>query len=92
MSVLAIDGLSLIRRIYEANKEASPEERPEKSADSAIRSLRRAFEEVAPRHAFCALDSGGSTWRHALYPDYKANRPSRRRAWRSPWPGLPANC
>jgi len=75
MTVLAIDGLSLIRRVFEGNKQRPAEERVEKATQSAISSLRRAFRELTPSHAFCALDVGGPTWRHALYPAYKATRP-----------------
>lgn len=75
MSVLAIDGLSLIRRVFEGNKQHPAEERVEKATQSAIQSLRRALRELSPSHAVCALDAGGANWRHALYPEYKATRP-----------------
>lgn len=78
--LLIVDGTNVVRRVYEANKgpkgaeaEHTPE-RAEGSLRSSWGSIRRALEEHQPTHFFAAFDAGGNTWRHQLYPAYKANR------------------
>ena len=72
--LLAIDGLNIVRRIYEA----SPEPDSQDKADNALRFSLSAFtklqHEHAPTHLVAAFDFGGLTWRHALYPSYRAHR------------------
>lgn len=76
MIALLVDGLNLIRRIHAAvpGDPGSAQHR-EGVLRSCERSLRRALTENAPSHAVCALDDPGPSWRHALQPQYKANRP-----------------
>lgn len=81
MKLLLLDAMNLLRRVYEAAyREAQQngllfdESLCRTTAVNAIRSLRRAFDEVAPTHALCCFDGNESTWRHALYAEYKANR------------------
>ncbi len=75
MLVLTIDGMNIIRRVYEAIP--GDKDTPER-ADGAIKSItgsiKRAIKEVSPTHALCALDVTGKTWRHDIYPGYKASR------------------
>ena len=39
-----------------------------------MQSLRRALRDTRPTHAVAVFDGEGPTWRHAIYPDYKAGR------------------
>ena len=77
MRLLLVDGLNLIRRVYAAvpGEEGTPEH-ADAVIESSTRSLSRALDEVAPTHALCVLDAGGKSWRHALHPAYKQERPS----------------
>ena len=72
--LLAIDGLNIVRRIYEA----SPEPDSPGKAESAIRVSLLAFHKLhsehAPTHIVAAFDFGGKTWRHALYEKYREQR------------------
>lgn len=73
-TLLLIDGLNILRRCFEANPAADSVEKAESAASSATHSMRRALREDAPTHAMVIFDHGGPTWRHALYPEYKAGR------------------
>lgn len=73
MHVLLIDGFNLIRRIYEARPH-DDEVVESEVISSAAHSMIRALHKHQPGHACCVLDSHDRTWRHQLYPEYKANR------------------
>jgi 5'-3' exonuclease len=74
MKLLAIDGLNIVRRVYEAN----PEPDTDQKADTAVRNALASFQKILavhqPTHVLPAFDYGGSTWRHALHPSYKEAR------------------
>ncbi len=70
---LAIDGFNLIRRIYEARNVQSEEDFPAVVSATAS-SIRRALTAHSPTHGALVLEHHDKTWRHLLYPDYKANR------------------
>jgi len=73
MRVLLIDGFNLIRRLYEARPhDDAPVD--EELINNAAHSLRRALHTHQPSHACVVFDSHAPTWRHRLFPDYKANR------------------
>ena len=73
MKVLLIDGFNLVRRLYEARPhDDAPVD--EEVITSAAHSLQRALHTHRPSHACCVFDSHAPTWRHRLYPAYKANR------------------
>lgn len=74
MCLLAIDGLSIIRRIHEAIPVPDSAEKMVGTTRSCIASFRRLLDEVNPTHAVIAMDFGGHTWRHDLFADYKKNR------------------
>lgn len=78
MHVLLIDGLNLIRRIYEAVNRSSDLQAPDDTLgqveDAIASSVGRALKQHAPTHALCVLESKALTWRHLRYPDYKKNR------------------
>lgn len=86
--LLIADGMNVVRRVYEAARNASakkagvhPEDFIETSAfiegamDSAWGSVRRAINELEPTHFFGAFDAPGKNWRHEVFPDYKVHRP-----------------
>jgi 5'-3' exonuclease len=73
-TLLLIDGMSTIRRVYEANDETDPVKKVQKAMHSSYASIRNALEEHPHTHALIAIDHGGETWRHRLFAEYKANR------------------
>lgn len=72
--LLLVDGLNLIRRVYEANLAPDSTEKAQGALRSSLSSFNRALREHAPTHCLWAFDAGGPTWRHVLYPAYKAAR------------------
>ena len=80
---LVIDGFNLIRRIYEAriHKEKHLGESSNVSGEDMKQvieatksSLARALKAHQPTHAAVVMEQHDKTWRHLLYPEYKANR------------------
>jgi DNA polymerase-1 len=69
--LLVIDGVNIVRRVYEASTEP---ESPEKAA-LAIRNSASFFGKLLsihePTHVLPAFDFGGRTWRHDLHPPYR---------------------
>lgn len=86
--LLLIDGLNIVRRIYEANPQPDSREKVEGAVKSSIGSFKRALNEIAPTHVLAAFDYGGETWRHRLYPAYRANRKPMPQALRDALPDL----
>ena len=75
MLVLLIDGLNLIRRVYAGVPEgADPLAHRAGVTDAVSASVARALRKLRPTHAIAVMDSPGSSWRHARFPGYKANR------------------
>jgi 5'-3' exonuclease len=72
--LLAIDGLSVLRPIFEANAEPDLRKRAQDALDSAVSSFGRLIGTHFPSHVLAAFDAGGHTWRHSLYPRYRENR------------------
>lgn len=70
--VLLIDAFNLIRRVFEARSDRAGA--VENLASACAASVRRALQQHAPSHACVVFDSHETTWRHLLYPGYKANR------------------
>ncbi|MCP4201676.1 MAG: flap endonuclease Xni [bacterium] len=70
--LLLVDALNLIRRVYAAQPGEDGPERSEGARVSSVQSLRRGLRESAPTHAVCVFDGEGRSWRHELYPAYKA--------------------
>ena len=72
--LLAIDGLNIVRRVYEA----SPEPDSDLKAEIAMRHAFNAFQRLVnghePTHILPAFDYGGPTWRHTLYKGYREGR------------------
>ena len=77
MLALLIDGLNLVRRVYAAVPgEEGSSEHLDGVVQSCTRSLRRSLDDLSPTHAICVFDGPGPSWRHRLWPAYKANRPA----------------
>jgi len=70
--LLLVDAFNLIRRIYEARPDG--QEHIEEVIETSARSIERALRQHRPTHACVVFDSHDQTWRHLLYPAYKANR------------------
>lgn len=71
IKLLGIDGLSIIRRVYEV---APDPKDADEIIKSSCQSIARAKYEANPNFSLLCVDYGGETWRHRLYPEYKANR------------------
>lgn len=72
--LLAIDGLNILRRIYEASPEPDSPEKAESALRFSLAAFHKLRREHAPSHIVVAFDFGGMTWRHQLYSDYRAQR------------------
>lgn len=72
--LVLIDGLNIVRRIYEAIPAPDSDKKAEGAMKSSFTSMQRALQEHKPTHALVAFDASGPTWRHELYPDYHKNR------------------
>lgn len=72
--LLLIDGLNLVRRVYEASPAEDSPDKAQGAVRSSLSSFRRALREHQPTHVLAPFDHGGATWRHELYSPYKANR------------------
>ena len=72
--LLAIDGLNIVRRVYEASPEPDSDLKAEIALRHALSSFRKLVNEHEPTHVLPAFDYGGATWRHALYEGYRAAR------------------
>jgi protein Xni len=75
--LLAIDGLNIVRRVYQASVEPDTGDSAQ-AADIALRhalsSFRNLLSAHLPTHVLAAFDVAGPTWRHALYPRYREGR------------------
>lgn len=72
--LLEIDGLNILRRCYEANPAPDSAEKAQSALRSSAASVRRALQQYRPTHVVLVMDPAGPNWRHALYPQYKAQR------------------
>ncbi len=72
--LLAIDGLNIVRRVYEASPEPDSSLKASIALRHAFSSFRNVLETHAPTHVLAAFDHGGENWRHALYPRYREGR------------------
>lgn len=72
--LLAIDGMNIVRRVYEANDESDPTVKAEVALRHSLSSFRKLLATHQPTHVLPVFDAGGHTWRHAVYPAYRAHR------------------
>lgn len=88
--LLLVDGLNLVRRVYAAQPGEDGPERAEAGRGAAAQSLERALREVEPTHAVAVFEPGGATWRHRLFPEYKAGHAPMPEALRAALPAYRA--
>jgi DNA polymerase-1 len=75
-TVWAIDTLSRVYQLFHALPEMSaPDGTPVSVVYGLTRDLLDIVSRRRPDFLLCAMDAAGPTFRHALYADYKANRP-----------------
>ncbi|MDO8418333.1 MAG: 5'-3' exonuclease H3TH domain-containing protein [Agitococcus sp.] len=72
--LLLVDGLNLVRKVYEAIPTPDSEKKAEDSIAVMQSSLMRALRETPSTHALGVFDFGGNTFRHRMYPAYKQDR------------------
>ena len=72
--LLAIDGLNIVRRVYEASPEPDSADKADAALRHALSSFRKLLAAHQPSHVLAAFDFGGLTWRHAIYPRYREQR------------------
>jgi DNA polymerase I len=71
-----IDAHALIYQMFHAIPMMNaPDGRPTNALFGVTRDLLWLHEEVQPDYLFCAFDLPGPTFRDAIYPEYKQNRP-----------------
>ena len=75
--LLAIDGLNIVRRVYQASVEPDAGDTAQ-AAEIALRHALSSFKNLInahlPTHVLPAFDVAGDTWRHVLYPRYREGR------------------
>ncbi|RPH39854.1 MAG: hypothetical protein EHM86_06795, partial [Desulfobulbaceae bacterium] len=75
--IYLIDGSAYIYRAYHALAPLSNSKGMQTNAVFGfINILRRLLREKTPRYLAVAFDSRGPVFRHEIYPEYKANRPT----------------
>ncbi len=74
--LLILDGLNLIRRIYAVQERQSPTEELALAGtrQNLIRTINKLLDATSPTHVVAVFDGQLPSWRHDLYPSYKANR------------------
>jgi DNA polymerase-1 len=73
--IYAIDGNNLIFQVFHGLPEmTSPRGEPVNAVFGFLRDLLMLIEVKQPDYLLCAMDPPGGTFRHSLYPQYKANR------------------
>jgi len=75
MRLLLIDAPNVLRRVFEAQAGGDDTTVVEHSVSGSLSILQRCCRELDATHALTVFDGAGRSWRHELYPDYKANRP-----------------
>jgi DNA polymerase-1 len=76
-TLLLVDGSSYLYRAFHALPELkSPGGEPTGAIRGVLSMLRRLAEDYKAEALACVFDAKGPTFRDALYPQYKANRPS----------------
>ncbi len=77
MKLLLIDGSNLIFRAYYATEQSNIrnlEDIKVNAVYTLISMLDKIIKEQNPTHIYIAMDSGGQTFRHKMYEDYKGGR------------------
>ncbi len=75
--LLLVDGSSFLYRAYYALPDLrSPSGKPTGAIYGILNMLRRLDKDYPTAYLTCVFDAKGKTFRDAIYPEYKANRPS----------------
>ena len=85
MQLLIIDALNLIRRIYAAQERpyvqiasgisgATQQQIMHNTIQAIEQAINKMRQLTTASHAICVFDGAGDSWRHELYPEYKAGR------------------
>jgi len=89
--LLAIDGLNIVRRVYEASPEPDSDLKADIALRHALSSFRHLITGHEPTHVLPAFDFGGRTWRHDLYEGYREGRAPMPDPLRAALPGFYAS-
>ncbi|WP_025563945.1 flap endonuclease Xni [Psychromonas sp. SP041] len=75
-SLLIIDAMNLIRRIYAVQEKQNTKQEFALSAtnNTACNALQKMLRAHQPTHVICVFDSHKESWRHQLLPEYKQGR------------------
>ncbi|CAK0767622.1 DNA polymerase I [Gammaproteobacteria bacterium] len=74
--LVLIDGSSYLFRAFHALPPLSNSKgEPTGAVVGVLQMIQRLLDDEQPDHLAVVFDAGGPTFRHALYPDYKAHRP-----------------
>ncbi len=74
--LVLVDGSSYLHRAYNALPELrSPDGRPTGAVYGVVNMLRALIRQQAPQRLAVVFDARGGTFRHEMFPDYKAHRP-----------------
>lgn len=75
-TVYVVDAHSLIYQVFHALPEMTgPAGQPVGAIYGFLRDLADMLDRQRPDHLICAFDAPGRTFRHTVYPEYKATRP-----------------
>lgn len=75
-NIILVDGSSYLYRAFHALPAlSSPQGQPTGVIYGVVNMLRRLIEDKQPTYFVVVFDPRGKTFRHDLYPEYKANRP-----------------
>ncbi|MDR1311609.1 MAG: DNA polymerase I [Burkholderiaceae bacterium] len=76
-TLLLVDGSGFLYRAYHALPDLrGPSGEPTGAIHGFLSMLRRLEKAYPSAYLTCVFDAKGKTFRHTLYPDYKANRPA----------------
>ena len=64
----------IFRAFYAVRLMNAPDGTPTNAVHGTLSMLMKLFSDYAPTHIFVAKDTPGKSFRHNIYPDYKANR------------------
>lgn len=89
IKLLIIDALNLVRRIYSALP-VQDDEAPDiaRFLSACENAFKQSLNQHQPSHGVCVFEHYDTTWRHDLYPPYKANRQPQPQAMLESFPKL----
>lgn len=75
-TLLIIDAMNLIRRIYavQEKQQKDPQAVLSMTTSTACNALNKLINQHRPTHIICVFDSHAKSWRHDLYSQYKQGR------------------